>query len=284
MFFLLISVLVSAQEPVPDDTLYLKNGRVIHGIVLNPGAEGSIQVKTNDGARLFLNPLTVDRIVVFERELGNYTSDLMQNTGTFQERYFVLRAGGAFPFGAFSSSTGLDASFAKTGVAFGFESWISILPKLYWTTSASYAMFDVREPDLLNALQNDFFGVDNVESVRSWRSLFITTGGSYKHELKNDLAFIGQAQIGFSRTVSNEFIITTSDGTRLLAPRAASLSFGSSLSAGIQYKNRLDVQLRMLYTRAPYIVSNNLPNNTRKYPIGSIHLSLGYYIKRKSDR
>jgi hypothetical protein len=279
--FLFNQIAFSQDEPVVQDSVYLKNGNIITGRILNPEAEGNIQVRTSGNSVLYISESQIVRMAVKlpPESRSPVKSDKPHQKTLIDDQFnFSIQGGLGIPGGEFGGNSGSYPGFAKPGGMFQASAWVRTKNQWFWSTQFAYARnsfnrdeFELYEEKNLNV---NIFQIN----TGSWKAIHINTGLTWTTELNTDFQLFLQAQIGLIRIQTPEVRFFTTNGYLYTIDIVKGNGFTNSLAAGLVYKNRYSASLTMLSSKLyiPY------PTLTVYQPYRIFGFQLGYYLLRLS--
>jgi hypothetical protein len=147
------------------DVLYLKNGSVIRGAVLEQIPDKTVKIQTSDGSIFVFQMSEVERITKEGVPPPTAPTGELVAEPERQSGFFSLVAGGAMPVGPFAKKEDVDAGLAKFGFVAGAEySYISS-GGIYFAIGGSYIMNSVDEEAALKMF-GGFSGM--TADISSW--------------------------------------------------------------------------------------------------------------------
>jgi hypothetical protein len=281
LFFLISLFGFSQDEPVVQDSVYLKNGNVIIGRILNPEAEGSIQVRTPGNSVLYISKSQIVRMAVNmppESRSDVKSEKPHQKTLIDDQFNFSIHGGIGIPGGEFGGNAGSYPGFAKPGGMLQASAWVRTKNQWFWSTQFAYAQNSFNEDEFAvyeeSNLNVDIFQIN----TGAWKAIHINTGLTWTTELNSDFQLYLQAQIGLLRVQTPEVRFFANNGYLYTIDIVKGNGFTTSLAAGLVYKNRYSASLTMLSSKLyiPY------PTLTVYQPYRIFGFQLGYYLLRLS--
>ena len=277
---------VAQEETNLQDTVYLKNENVITGTVLNPGSEGSIQVRTKGNSIIYVSPTQIDHIALHNHYVAGKNQQspdqVIQRKLIDDQFNFSVWGGLAAPGGSFGSSIGQYPGFAKTGWMMQAATWVRVKDQLFWSTQFAFARnaFNDTEFSLAQEAQSGL----NVYNfyASNWDAVHINTGITWSTELNNDFQLFLHAHLGLIRLKTPEIRFYATNGQDVslyMLDRVKANGISNDISVGLVYKNRYSASLSILNSRV--IVPYNTQSALQPYRI--FGLQLGYYILRLSN-
>lgn len=169
-FFALVSLLTTSAvaQITQRDVVYLKNGSVIKGAVLEQIPDKTVKIQTSDGSIFVFQMSEVERITKegVPPPVASTTETIAQPER--RSGYFSLVAGGALPVGPFGKTDDPEAGLAKFGFVAGMEYAHISAGGIYFAIGGSFVLNDVDK----QAVQ-DMFGTGSGYSVdvTSWKMI-----------------------------------------------------------------------------------------------------------------
>ncbi len=274
--FLMMSFCLFGQISSPD-SLFLDDGSVLTGRILNPEGQTTIRIRNNGGAILYVNESRIERMVL--SDFREEDTQLKEGPPTFKDEKIAIafQGGLAFPFGDFSSASSPSAGFASGGWSARGELWVRIAEQLYWTNSLSYTRNSLKEREF-EQFQSQAIGVNFINGIHSpWIGWHFQSGLSLKRHIEQDLSFYLNAQLGFSRFSSPRIILFTDNFLEYRLDKTVGAGFNASIGAGILYKNRFSFALNLLRSN-PLFVFTGMQSSTIIQPFRVVTLSIGILL------
>ena len=161
------------------DVVYLKNGSVIHGVIIETIPNTSIKIQTADGNIFVYNFSDIEK---FGRESAAENEPvnspmLYARPAVSTSPSFSIFAGASFPMGDFASTTSDNAGSAQTGFAGGLQfvtgGQVGLL------ISALYASNSIDQSDITGIVSSGNFrslNISGVNSAGNWQSIMMLLG------------------------------------------------------------------------------------------------------------
>jgi len=225
------------------DVVYLKNGSVIKGVIIEQTSNISLKIQTYDGSIYFYSFSDIEKIEKETRQQHQQrNSEATPAKGTFS-----LFAGVAVPMGEFGSENIVSGGFAETGYSFGVDYKWPINNSSFCLINGSIAHNGVNEEALSRSS-----GVPSDVSidVGSWLSGFALTGIGFKAPVSRDLDLYGAVEIG-ALGVRSPNIKLSYLGTAYTLPSDDAGGFAYGFSGGVQTK-KFNLRIMLLSGETPY--------------------------------
>jgi len=224
---------VLAQAPAGQvDVLYLKNGSIVRGQVLELNPAGDVRIRTADG-NVFSYPMSdVERVAKEDAPatvLPPPPAPQQQDTTAAHglRRGFSLNGGVSLPVGGFGETSGDDAGLAKTGFTIGLEQVNPIFPAVGTMTSLIYSYNGVDAGAVVVPPQ---VKLEVGAWHTGWGLLGVAAGGA----LDADWQIMGFGQAGVLFGLSPE-ITASAGGVTATQESALGIAFAYSFGAMVRY-------------------------------------------------
>lgn len=277
VFFLFGNIGIFAQNTVRD-TLFLKNGSVLVGYIINPDDPESVRIKTDGGATLYVNTIRIEKMFLEQPRpvIENQASQITQAPTIADDRLaFLVNGGMALPISEFASVQG-----AAAGVGYSFQAaaWIKVSDNLKWSNRVSYVNNGLRKEEFRNA-QSVANGVNFVNGIfGKWTSWNFQTGLSSIRSLDSDFQLIFEGHLGFSRFQSPQISLFTDQNIEYRLDKTKGAGFNSGLSVSIVYQNKYQVGLELLRSNPMFTFNSPGQSSTIIQPYRVVSLKIGYLI------
>jgi hypothetical protein len=236
------------------DIVYLKNGSVIKGEIIEQVPNQSIKIQTSDGNIFVYNFSDIEKItketIVPQPKIETEATPSGE-TGELKGG-FSIAGGVSFPLGNYGGTSDVSSnSYAETGYAFSVEYDAPLNNLLYGLISLTIASNSIDGGSIMKSMgySSDYNDVINVGSGVGFAPM---VGLGLQSAISPTIAVYLSAQVGM--LIGFEPSITvSSNGTQLFnqsATDAAAFSFGSS--AGILINKRFIIGLRYLTASPTY--------------------------------
>jgi len=158
LVYLSVTSLTAFAQSQLRDVVYLKNGSIIKGVILEQIPNQSVKIQTSDGSIFVYNSSEVEKITR-EAESGP-TPDPKTQTPTppppatakqSRDQHSIM-FGLSLPTGDFGSTSSQYAGYAKTGFSLGMEYTHTIGNAFVWPTSVMFSMNPTNEAELYRQL------------------------------------------------------------------------------------------------------------------------------------
>jgi hypothetical protein len=286
----LLQLIVNAQEAEESirDSVFLKNGNIISGTVLNPGSENNIQIRTGGSSVLYVSQNQIERIAIHTKP-PQYSKNSMNSNSGFEsldnDQYFLSVWGGlAAPAGTFSSVNQQYSGFAKAGWMLQASGSLRVKENVFWSSNVAYSSNAFKEKSFAQLMSNQLNAEVTFTQISSWDAFHINSGITWNSEVDTDFQLFAEAHLGLIRLKSPSYLFTTREiNGSIVTITSYSLNsetanaLAISLGAGIIYKNTLALSLTMLNSRLNF----NYGTETLFQPYRVFGLQLGYFIMHK---
>lgn len=270
------------------DSVFLKNGNIISGTVLNPGSENNIQVRTGGSSVLYVSQSQIERIAIHTKA-PLYSKNSVNSNSEFEsldnDQYFLSVWGGlAAPGGTFASVNQQYSGFSKAGWMLQASGSLRLKENVFWSSNIAYSSNAFKEKSFAQLMSNQLNAEVTFTQISSWDAFHINSGITWNSEVDADFQLFAEAHLGLIRLKSPSYLFTTREingstvtitSYSLNSETANALAI--SLGAGIIYKNTLALSLTMLNSRLNF----NYETETLFQPYRVFGLQLGYFIMHK---
>ncbi|MEX1188268.1 MAG: hypothetical protein WED33_03355 [Bacteroidia bacterium] len=275
--FLLLIANHSFGQTAEVDSLFLTDGTVLTGRILNPESNSTIRIRNQGGAILYINESRISRMVL--SEFREAQAPNVEGPPAFQEDKIAIamQFGTAIPFGDFSSVTSPSGGFASIGWYGQMSLWVKIAEHLYWSNRLTYTRNSINEPGF-ERLNSNLIGVEFTKGLYTpWVGWHFQTGLSYLYKLDNDLSFYFEGHLGFSRFTSPRVILFTNDLQVFRLESVVGAGFNSSIGASVIYKERYTLSLNLIRSN-PLFVFSGMQSSTIVQPFRVVSLGVGMLL------
>jgi hypothetical protein len=167
---LLITVVTSSivAQVTQRDVIYLKNGSVIKGAVLEQIPDKTVKIQTADGSIFVFQMSEVERIT--KEGVPPPTTTVAETVAEPERRsgFFSFVAGGAMPVGVFAKTDDPEAGLAKFGFIAGAEYSNISAGGIYFAIGGSFIINDVDKEAALKM----FGGLGGMTAdISSWKMI-----------------------------------------------------------------------------------------------------------------
>jgi hypothetical protein len=290
IFLSVFQLSMNAQEADESirDSVFLKNGNIISGTVLNPGSENNIQVRTGGSSVLYVSQSQIERIVIHTKA-PLYSKNSVNSNSGFEsldnDQYFLTVWGGlAAPAGTFASINQQYSGFAKAGWMLQANGGVRVKENVFWSSNIAYSSNSFKEKSFAQLMSNQLQAEVTFTQISSWDALHLNSGITWNSEVNGDFQLFAEAHLGLIRVKSPSYLFNTRDiNGSIVSITSYSLNsetanaLAISLGAGIIYKNTFALSLTMLNSRLNF----NYETETLFQPYRLFGLQLGYFILHK---
>lgn len=278
-----------AQSPSGQvDVLYLKNGSVIRGQVVETNPAGNVKIRTSDGS-VFVYPMTdVEKIVKEAAPVAPIPPPPQQQVTpqpqvppppdeTAADRLLRggvwINGGLSLPVGSFGETTGEEAGLASIGFTGGLDALIPLLPAVGIMMSGVYSNNSADISGITGGLPV------SVEAG-SWHTVWGLGGVAAGATLDPAWQITAFAQAGVLYGISPE-ITASAGGITAKQESAGSVAFAYSFGATVRY-TRLTLTGRYLAGEPEYETTLTAPGVEQsvkfKQPKSIVTLTLGFVV------
>lgn len=263
------------------DTLYLKDGSVLTGYIVNPESNGTIRIRNIGGLVMYVATEKISKMAVHAPRMKNQGTTESKPPQLAEERIaFGLRAGTALPFSDFSAVAGTAPGYASPGLMAEADIWIRISPQLYWNTKVAYTS----NPFKLKSFVREFEDYYNVTVTNSyagnWLGWHFLTGLSSTRIIDERFSYFFQGNIGFSRFQSPSMNINAVDATNYyISSRQPSAGAGISVSfaAGLRFLEKYTLSISLISSNPIFSDSSN-QGSPFQQPFRVFNLNVGVLL------
>lgn len=238
------------------DVVYLKNGSVIKGIIIEQTPNKSLKIQTSDGSIFVYDFTDIEKII---KESASSQIKTIQETSTVPTEQiptkgtFGIIGGMAMPLGDFSATSGNDAGFAKSGFTFGAEYSHPIGNSGFWLTTITYSNNSIDEQEMRR-----YVGFPSTVSldIGTYSSICPVTGLGILAPISPDVSIYAIGQIGALFGTTPE--VTAKSGSVSVSVTSASgSSFTYSLGAGIKTSKNIGISCRYFSGKPKYKITSS---------------------------
>jgi hypothetical protein len=237
------------------DIVYLKNGSIVKGTIVELIPDKTVKIETSDGSLFVFNLSEVEKIEKEQAtEPGNHEKGSQisaRRSGPareFQKKNSVtISAGVSLPVGDFSSSSTEGAGAAQTGFAFGVDGSVGVAPELAWMTSLNFSFNSMDVGSASSAL------TDISINAGSWSSVWLLTGLKAGGPVGPNVEFSGFGQVGLVIASIPEIHVYSSTAT-FTENSATATAFGYSVGTGLTF-GHVGLTLRYLHSEPEFNIT-----------------------------
>lgn len=290
LFSTLLQISLNAQEANESirDSVFLKNGNIISGTILNPGSENNIQIRTGGSSVLYVSQSQIERIAIHTKAPINSKNSVNSNSvfeSLDNDQYFISVWGGlAAPIGTFASVNQQYSGFAKAGWMLQASGSLRVKENVFWSSNIAYSSNGFKEKSFAQLMSNQSNAEVTFTQISSWDAFHINSGITWNSEVDADFQLFAEAHLGLIRVKSPSYLFTTREIngsfvtiTSYSLNSEISNAFSISLGAGIIYKNTFALSLTMLNSRLNF----DYGTNTLFQPYRVLGMQMGYFILHK---
>ena len=235
------------------DVVYLKNGSIIKGTIMELVPDKTVKIETSDGSIFIYNLSEVEKISKEQIQESGQTTESSHSRvrrpgggREFRKNSGTVFAGVALPVGDFSSSLGDHAGMAQTGIALGIDGNIGVAPELDWMVTGNVA-FNSMDVSPVVALTG--YSID----AGSWTTIWMMTGLKAHGPVAPNIEISGFGEIGLLIGMIPEVHFFTPYGSSSQNSSTAS-AFCFSLGGGVSF-NRFGLIFRYLGGEPEFTIS-----------------------------
>lgn len=243
--FLQTSVCVS-QDGMRD-VLYLKNGSIIKGYIIEQIPDKSLKIQTADGRVFVFDISEIDKIV--RESTGNV--QVSPGVDNIPGRQFSLLGGVAVPLGDFASTSGIAAAYASTGYCFSGQVHSYLPHAIFVSLSLNLAFNPVDESALRGSV-----GLPSTVSadISSYSTIMPMVGFGFYAASNPNTIVCGEGLVGlmFGSTPSMKF----SEGSVTVTQSSASaIALAVGFQAGVVLSERFTLTARYVTGKPKYKIT-----------------------------
>ena len=249
LLFLVITLVstISFSQNTTRDVVYLKNGSIVKGSIIEQIPNKSLKIQTADGSIFVYDYSEVDKIVK-EGTIAFQLTDQYQNVPKGQVSLF---GGVSIPSGDFASTSGTTPGYAKTGYGFGAQYNYFLPNSIFWSLSLNLAFNPMDESAVRQAI-----GVPSTVSadISSYSTITPMVGFGFYSSSNPDVIFYGQGQIGilFGSTPDIKF---SSGSVSVTQSSASSTAIAYGFQAGVTISGKISLSARYISGKPKYKVT-----------------------------
>ncbi len=188
LVFLLLAVQFAVSQDTQTqrqmkDVLYLKNGSVIKGTILELQPEKSVRIRTSDGSVFVFEMAQVEKIVKEEDTAPVKTTPLKLTTPTTpvaaeasRSTQFLINGGISLPVGPFSKTGDPEAGAAKSGYAVAAELVIPFGDAIHIEFAGQYGANGVNTDEIKSMIESSFPGITVAVDAKRWTCIYALGG------------------------------------------------------------------------------------------------------------
>jgi hypothetical protein len=230
------------------DVVYLKNGSIFKGTIVELIPEKSVKILSVDGTTREFQMTDVEKITKEQSEFRR-TQNSWEESEEERDRNgsgVVLAGGMSLPVGDFGAKTGSKAGMASTGFAALLDGNMAVAPSVAVMFSVVYASNSMK-------MDNPYSGYGITMDIGSWNNFWLATGLKLFHELPSDAEIFGFGQVGAIFGSTPE--ITVSNGSRSVKQESASATaFGGGVGGGVRIQ-RVNISVRYYFGEPEYTIT-----------------------------
>lgn len=232
------------------DVVYLKNGSVIKGAVLEQIPDKTVKIQTSDGSIFVFQMSEVERIT--KEGVPPPTTASAEPVAEPERRsgFFSLFGGGAMPVGSFAKTDDSEAGLAKFGFVAGAEYANISSGGIYFAIGGSFVMNNVDEEAALR-----MFGSTSgmTADIGSWKMIVPTVSLGFG-STSSGARFFFAGDFGYAFSTSPEMKVEYMGMTFTQSTEHGSApAFGGRV--GLQTAGGVTFMVRYLATKPKYEVN-----------------------------
>jgi hypothetical protein len=250
---LILSICVGQTQPQVQDILYLKNGSIVKGTIVELVPEKTVKIQTADDSISVYDMAEIEKIAKEQKPTSinpdqtsqTQSEQMLKSSSTHGGSGFTLFGGVSIPTGDLAATAGSKAGAAKTGFAVGADGSLALSPKVAWMSSVNLSVNSVD----LSFLQN--FGVS--ADAGSWTLVWAVTGLKVFGNVSPEVELYGFGQAGLLFGTAPQITLTVGPN-RATQNSASATAFGFSFGAGINIRH-VSLSVRYLSAEPEYSVT-----------------------------
>lgn len=290
IFLTFLQFCINAQETNESirDSVFLKNGNIISGVVLNPGSDNNIQIRTGGSSILYVSQSQIEKIIIhntapIKSSKSSYLNSEFETLDN--DKYTISVYGGlAATAGTFASVNQQYSGFAKTGWMLQASGSVRLKENVFGSSNVAYSSNAFKEKSFAQLMSTQLQAEVTFTQISSWDAIHLNSGITWNSEVNGDFQLFAEAHLGLIRVKSPSYLFNTREinGTTVSISTYSlqseiSNALSVSLGAGILYKNTLALSLTMINSRLNF----NYGSETLFQPYRIFGLQLGYFILHK---
>jgi len=289
---LILSVTMMVAQTVYRDVVYLKNGSIIKGTIVETVPEKSIKIETADGNLFVYNMSDIEKLTkeavvapakeskpVIER-LGNDNQRSNETQRSYESQrssegsgsMFSIFGGLALPLGDFGKKLGSDSSAggAKTGWSVGIQFFTG--GTIGWIIEGSYAQNKIDFPTAdLPAGKYDYTG---------WTSILALTGIKIGTDNSSGTNFFIAPLVGalFGKSPSLDFTPPGSSTSENITPSASGTGFAYGATVEAIFGGHVTLSAKYIASKPKfkYSVDGQDYDNDQKIALLLVSIGVGF--------
>lgn len=224
------------------DILYLKNGSIIKGTILEFIPDKTVKIQTSDGSIFVFQVSEVEKITKESSPLPSENlirqKDIVEQSSPWKTKaIFGFHGGAGIPVGDFASTTGSSAGGAKIGFSGGMDFRLAFSDYVNWSASLNVSLSSLDEQALRAT-----FGAPTSLSAGSWTTIWALTGLGFRETVAPQIKFFSNGEIGALIGSSPEYSVSGYVGSQFISisqKSSTAISFAYSVRAGLEISNFL---------------------------------------------
>lgn len=263
----------------PRDSLFLKEGAIVRGTVIELIPPKTVSVQLIDGTTVVYKMSDITRIAL-EQKSGEMTSPLPSQRDTLQAPEFfeglggtgvIVFAGVSLPTGSLAATYGEQGGAGTTGFAIGIDGSLALSSMFAWMTSIAYS---VNSMDIEPVLKGTGF----TSQTGNWNSVWALTGVDIFGDLSPGVQLFSFVQAGvlfgtFPR------VVLAYETDQAIQKEASGRSFAYSIGAGMK-AGHFSAGIRYLSGKPSYSLTASGPGGTFSHdysqPTSVVAITVGF--------
>ncbi len=248
LLLILFANLAFSQDQTRD-VVYLKNGSVIKGEIIEQIPNESIKIQTSDGNIFIYNFLDIEKMTKDTVETQS-TGKIGMTSSSETEEWkggFVLSGGIAFPVGSFGGTSDLNTDgYAKIGYSFSAEYDLPVNKILFGLASLTFSSNSFDNKSFTQAQQSQGMPSSATLNTGSWYSLTPMVGLGAQSQFSPALVGYVSVQLGLMVGWFPSMSASYEGQTIDIADVTSGTGFAWGASAGIQINKKFIVSLKLI--------------------------------------
>lgn len=212
------------------DIVYLKNGSIVKGIIIEQVPNKSLKIETADGSIFVYEFSEIERIEKEGTGASSRPPELQEPRKSFLTKtLFTIQGALVVPLGEFASTTGSNGGAAKTGFGFGADLKVPLGGPAFWLLTGTFSFNALDE-----AAVRSTYGLPSsvTVDVGNWVSITPMTGLGVIIPVSETLGFQLSGRLGLLIGSTPEMSLSSGSGSVSQGSSSAT-SFAYGFSAGI---------------------------------------------------
>ncbi len=257
-FFLLLICSYVFSEQKPRDIVFLHNGSIIKGNIIEKIPGQTLKIQTADGSLFVYSFADIDSISSekpLQKPASHESDELEPNpesetvfSHSTRHHSFELLGGLAIPVGAFGETQGEKAGGAGTGFVFGADMLYPIGPVTIMHPSILWTHNSVNTQSITDAIPG--ISID----ATSWSTLCFLFGLGALMPSSNSTDFILSGDVGLMLAYSPEITLSSSE-VSITENSSSATSFAYGFTAGLLFNKKVSLTMRVVSSEPSYNVT-----------------------------